>query len=160
MVGPCDTAGVEVRRIETLRPTPDFYLPRAGSERFASSAQFVIEYIDVQNKPAAKREYRETMRTSVGPAIGKLVNDGVFYSLSSFETASVEYTQPAMPRWNELHVRGYFPDKGPNPPEVDIALKQVNPQRGGSTEVFARLDSIRSKAREDFARQLHELDVR
>jgi hypothetical protein len=64
-----------------------------------------------------------------------------------------------MAHWNAIHVRGYFPDKGPNPPEVDTAMRQVHPQSGGSTEVFARLDAVRTKTREDYARQLHELDV-
>jgi hypothetical protein len=157
---PCDAAGVEVRRIETLRATPDFYLPKAGSAQLAASAQFVVAFIDVQDKPATKREYRDIMRTSVRPAIGQLVRDGVLYSLSSFETASVEYTEPAMPHWNEIHLRGYFPAGGPLPPELDTALRQANPQRGGSTEVFGRLDALSSKAREDYTRQLHELDVR
>ena len=161
IVGPCDAAGVEVRRIETLRATPDSYPPKAGpqSEHLAPSVQFVVEYINVQETPTAKREYREAMRTSVGPAIGQLVHDGIFYSLGSFATASVEYTQPGMPHWNEIHVRGYFPEKGPSPAELDTAMRQVNPQRGGATEVFARLDAVRSTAREDYARQLHELDV-
>jgi hypothetical protein len=162
IVGACDAAGIEVRRIETLRATPDSYPPKAGplSERLAPTVQYVLEYIDVRETPTAKREYREAMRTSVGPAIGQLVRDGIFYSLGSFETASVEYTQPGMPHWNEIHVRGYFAEKGPSPPELDDAMKKVNPQRGGTTEVFARLDAVRSKAREDYARQLHELDVR
>lgn len=38
-------------------------------------------------------------------------------------------------------------------------MMQVHPQSGSSTEVFARLDTIRTKTREDYARQLHELDV-
>jgi hypothetical protein len=162
IVGPCDAAGVEVRRIETLRATPDSYPRQAGpqSAHLAPTVQYVVEYIDVRETPTAKREYREAMRTSVGPAIGQLVHDGIFYSLGSFETASVEYTQPGMPHWNEIHVRGYFPEKGPSPPELDDAMRKVNPQRGGSTEVFARLDAVRSKTREDYARQLHELDVR
>ena len=161
IVGPCDAAGVEVRRIETLRATPDFYPPKTGpqAEQLAPTAQFVVEFIDVQEKPVAKRDYREVMRTTVGPAIGRLVSDGVFYNLSSFETASVEYAQPGMAHWNAIHLRGYFPEKGPNPPEVDTAMRQVRPQSGGSTEVFARLDAIRTKTREDYARQLHELDV-
>ncbi len=128
--------------------------------RALPSVQFIVEYIAVQNSPDALAEDRETMRTSIGPAAGQLVRDGYLHELRALETASVEYAQAGMPRWNQIHVRGFFPDKGPTPAAMDEAMKQVNPQRGGFAQVFGRLDAIRSKPREDVARQLYELDLR
>jgi hypothetical protein len=82
-------------------------------------------------------------------------------NLIALETVSVEFAQPGMPNWNQIHLRGYFPDKGRVPPSaLDGALRRVNPQSGGAAAVFGRLDSIRTKPREDVARQLPELAVR
>jgi hypothetical protein len=38
------------------------------------------------------------------------------------------------------------------PGDFDVVLKRVNPQGGGITGVFGRLDAIRTKPREDVAR--------
>ena len=83
-----------------------------------------------------------------------------FVNLIALETVSVAYTQPTMPSWNQIHIRGYFPEKGATPAALDEALRRVNPQSGGYAGVFAPLDAIRTWAREDVARQLRELAVR
>jgi hypothetical protein len=46
------------------------------------------------------------------------------------------------------------------PGDLDGVLRRVNPQSGGTARVFGRLDAIRTKPREDVARQLPELAVR
>jgi hypothetical protein len=63
------------------------------------------------------------------------------------------------PRWNQIHIRGFYPDKGPSPVESPDALRRVNPS-GGHSAFFAGLNKIRTKPREDEARQLFDLAVR
>lgn len=162
-----DAPGVETRRVEVLHSTPNSYYPRPAAGVQASGAPteftvpYIVEYIAVRETPEALNEYRETMRTSNGPALGQLIRDNMLLNLIALETVSVEFAQPGMPKWNQIHLRGYFPDKGRVPPSaLDEALRRVNPQSGGAAAVFGRLDSIRTKPREDVARQLPELAVR
>jgi hypothetical protein len=161
-----DAAGVETRRIEVLRTTPNsFYPHRAGdnsrSEEF--SARYIVEYIAVQNTTAALDEYRGTMRTMLGPVQGHMIKEGSLLNFIALETVSVKYSQSGMQEWNQIHVRGgNFPEvKMPSPsPGMDRTLKLLYPNSGGASVVFGRLRAIRTKPREDFARQLGELSIR
>ncbi|MCA1602273.1 MAG: hypothetical protein LC776_11730 [Acidobacteria bacterium] len=164
----CEEApGREVRRVEVLHSTPNSYysrpdhgnrLPGAPTE---FSVNYIVEYIAVRQTSEALDEYRETMRRNNGPAIGQLIREGWLLNFIALETVSVRQTQPGVPNWNQIHVRGYFPEKGTVPPsDLDGALRSVNPQGGGTAGIFGRLDAIRTKPREDVARQLPELAVR
>jgi hypothetical protein len=164
----CEEApGVEVRRVEVLHSTPNSYYPRpdAGTRRPEAPTEFsvnyIVEYIAVRETSEFLDEYRETMRRNIGPAVGQLIREGWLLNLIALETVSVRRTQPGVPNWNQIHVRGYFPEKGTVPPsDLDGALRRVNPQGGGTAGIFGRLDAIRMKPREDVARQLPELAVR
>jgi len=108
-------------------------------------------------------EYRETMRTMLGPVQGHMIKEGSLLNFIALETVSVKYSQSGMPEWNQIHVRGgNFPEgKMPSPsPGMDRALKFLFPSSGGASVVFGRLRAIRTKPREDFARQLRELSIR
>jgi hypothetical protein len=166
--GRCEDAqGVEVRRVEVLRSTPNSFYPRpAAGVRPAGAAteftvHYIIEYIAVRETPEALNEYREAMRRDIGPAVAQLIREGWLLNLIALETLSVRYAQPGAPGWNQIHLRGFFPEKGTVPPrELDEVLRRVNPQSGGTAGVFGGLDAIRTKPREDVARQLPELAVR
>ena len=166
--GRCEDAqGVEVRRVEVLRSTPSSYYPRpaAGARPAGAPSEFtvsyIVEYIAVRETPEALDEYRETMRRNIGPAVAQLIREDWLLNLIALETVSVRYAQPGAPSWNQIHLRGFFPEKGTVPPgDLDGALRRVNPQSGGTAGVFGRLDAIRTKPREDVARQLPELAVR
>ncbi|HET7697530.1 MAG TPA: hypothetical protein VFK57_17570 [Vicinamibacterales bacterium] len=162
-----DAPGIETRRVEVLRSTPNSYYPRpAPGTRLPGAATeftvpFIVEYIAVRDTPEALNEYRETMRTNNGPALAQLIRDDMLLNFIALETVSVRYAQPGMPEWNQMHLRGYFPDKGPVPPDaMDAALRRINPKSGGAAGIFGRLAAIRTKPREDVARQLPELAVR
>lgn len=159
-----EASGVETRRVEVLHSTPNSYHPRPPASPDAQTeftVPYIIEYIAVRDTPEALNEYRETMRTNNGPALAQLIQENMLLNFIALETVSVRYAQPGAPRWNQIHLRGYFPDKGLVPRDaLDVALRRVNPQSGGAAGVFARLDAIRTKPREDVARQLPELAVR
>ena len=162
-----DAPGVEALRVEVLRSTPNSYHPSWAVGTTAPDAQaeftvpYIIEYIAVHETPEALNEYRETMRTKIGPAVRQLIRDRQLLNLIALETVSVRQARPGVPEWNQIHLRGYFPDKGPVPPgALDGALRRIDPQGGGAAGVFGRLDAIRTKPREDVARQLLELAVR
>lgn len=163
----CEGApGVETLRVEVLHSTPNSYYPRPAAGTRTSDAPtefavpYIVEYIAVRESPEALDEYRETMRSNIGPAVGLLIRDNLLLNLIALETVSVRYAQPGVPNWNQIHLRGYFPEKGPVPPGVlDGALRRVNPQNGGTAGVFGRLDAIRTKPREEVARRLPELAV-
>jgi hypothetical protein len=63
-----------------------------------------------------------------------------------------------MAPWNQIHIRGFYPDKGPAPAASPLALRRVNPSGGAA--FFASLDKIRTKVREDEALQHYDLAVR
>jgi imidazolonepropionase-like amidohydrolase len=161
-----DGAGVETRRIEVLRTTPNSFYPHGVGGDLRSdefSVRYIVEYIAVQNTPAALDEYRETMRTMLGPVQGHMIKEGSLLNFIALETVSVKYSQSGMPEWNQIHVRGgNFPEgKMPSPsPGMDRALKFLFPSSGGASVVFGRLRTIRTKRREDVARQLGDLAIR
>jgi hypothetical protein len=115
----------------------------------------------VRETPEALNEYRETMRTTMGPALAQAIRDNMLLNFIALETVSVRYAQPGVPTWNQIHLRGYFPDKGlVTRDALDGVLRRINPQSGGAAGVSGRLDAIRTKPREDVTRQLPELAVR
>jgi hypothetical protein len=162
-----EAPGIETRRIEVLRTTPNSFYPHGAggdprSDEF--SVRYIVEYIAVQNTTAVLDEYRETMRKMLGPVQGHMVKEGSLLNFIAMETVSVKYSQSGMPEWNQIHVRGgNFPEdrKRVSPsPEIDRALKLLYPNSGGASVVFGRLKEIRTKPREDVARQLGDLAIR
>ena len=156
-------ASVEVRRVEVLQPTPNSSYPKAtladDAEAVAANVQFVVEYIAVRDTPVSLDEYRNKMRANMGAAMGLMIPQKVFFEFLALETVSVEFSQPGMPAWNNIHVRGFYPGKAA-PPETDAALRHVNPGGGGSAGFFGSLKAIRTKAREDVTCALFDLAVR
>jgi hypothetical protein len=155
--------GVEVRRVEVLRPTPKSSYPRVtlqdDLQARMKKVSFIIEYIAVDETPVALAQYRESMARNMGAAMGLMIPEETFFEFKALEQESVKYTQENTPRWNQIHIRGFYPNKGASPVESPEALRRVNPS-GGSSAFFASLDKIRTKPREDEARQLFDLAVR
>ncbi len=155
--------GVETRRVEMLRPTPKSSYPRTSpaDDRAAVERQveFVIEYIAVNDTETALAAYRESMGRNMGPAMGIMIPNGTFFSFLALETVAVEFTQPSMMRWNQIHIRGFYPEKGQSSPGTDSVLRFVNPGGAGAAGFFGELQGIRTKPREDIATQLVELAV-
>ena len=150
-----------------------------GGEQCAYSGSEVSATARTQTprrrQPARGRQPRDACPTRARPAralaetaaagarsvtAAQLIRDNVLFNLIALETVSVQHTQPNVPRWNQIHVRGYFPDKGPVPAALDGALRKVSPDGGGAAVVFGRLEPIRKLVREDIARQLLDLSVR
>ena len=159
-----EVPGVETRRVEVLHSTPNSYHPRltpSPEVQTELTVPYIVEYIAVRDTPEALNEYREIMRTTMGPALARAIRDNMLSNFIALETVSVRYAQPGVPTWNQIHLRGYFPDKGfVTRDALDGLLRRINPQSGGAAGVSARLDAIRTKPREDVAQQLPELAVR
>ena len=159
-----EVPGVDTRRVEVLHSTPNSYHPRlvpSADAQAEFTVPYIVEYIAVQETPDALNEYRETMRTTMGPVLAQAIRDNMLLNFIALETVSVSYAQPGVPKWNQIHLRGYFPDKGlVTRDALDGALRRISPQSGGAAGVSGRLDAIRTKPREDVARQLPELAVR
>jgi hypothetical protein len=148
---PTDTV---LLRAEILLTTPSaFILPRdwQGSadrpERQAS-----LEYIHVQ--PTSLGEYRDVMRTWIGPAAAKLVRAKRIGTFRAMETAAVLHRDPALRiDWNQIHLC-----------EVDAsgfsgfsaAFQEVSPNLPG---VFASLERIRAIPRWTFNDPVVEADA-
>ena len=162
----CETApGVEVRRIETMRTTPNCnYARTAAADDLKgrdSKVVFRIEYFDVKDTPAALDQFREIMRLNDGPAAGLRIRDGWMFSALALETVQVNYSQPGLPGWNQIHVLGKFPGKEPTDAVRDSYLRQVNPENGGRDGVYALFAGvIRTVPKVDLARELFELALR
>lgn len=159
-----EVPGVETRRVEVLHSTPNSYHPRLTPSPDAQAeftVPYIVEYVAVRETPEALNEYRETMRMTIGPALAQAIRDNMLLNFIALETVSVRYAQPGVPTWNQIHLRGYFPDKGlVTRDALDGLLRRINPQSGGAAGVSGRLDAIRTKPREDVAGQLPELAVR
>jgi hypothetical protein len=159
-----EVPGVETRRVEVLHSAPNSYHPRLNPSADAQAeftVPYIVEYIAVRETPEALNEYREIMRTTMGPVLAEAIRNSMLLNFIALETVSVRYAQPRVPPWNQIHLRGYFPDKGlVTRDALDGALRRINPQSGGAAGVSGRLDAIRTKPREDVARQLPELAVR
>lgn len=162
-----DAPGTKTRRIEVLRTTPNSFYPHGAGGTFRSdefSAQYIVEYIAVQNTTAALNEYREMMSSMLGPVQGHMIKEGGLLNFIAMETVSVKFSQSGVPEWNQIHVRGgNFPKdrKRVSPsPEIDRVLRLLYPKSGGASVVFGRLKEIRTKPREDYARQSEDLAIR
>ena len=159
-----EVPGVDTRRVEVLHSTPNSYHPTLTPSPDAQAeftVPYLVEYIAVRETPDALNEYRETMRTTMGPVLAQAIRDNMLLNFIALETVSVSYAPPGVPKWNQIHLRGYFPDKGlVTRDALDGALRRISPQSGGAAGVSRRLDAIRTKPREDVARQLPELAVR
>jgi hypothetical protein len=156
----CDSGpGIELRRIETLKTTPNTHYARATVEgdRIAreKNVEFRIEYIAAD--PAKLDRWNEVYSMIGGPGMGLRIRDGLYFSIDVLLTVKVNYSQPGMPDWNTIHVLGGFPESargavaGVIPPEMSpaayaAAIAPLNP--------FATIPS------EGRVRQLFELAVR
>jgi len=160
---PNDGAPFRVLRVEVLHSTPSSYypVPALRDRGREASAQYVVEYIAVHATPAALNEYRETMRRTIGPAVGQLVRDGKQFSFVALETVGVEASRAGMPSWNQIHLNGWLPDVNDNSDNAfDAALLRIDPASRGSAAIFERLGAIRTRARVDVVHQVSDLSVR
>jgi len=158
-----DQVGAEIRRAEVLRSTPNSYYPKATPEGDRQSQElkvvYFVEYIAVRDTAADLDDYREILRSTVGPAEGQMVADNWDFNFIPLETVSVQFSQPGMPSWNQIHLNGSFPEKDSGA-AFDAALRRVNPQSGDFAAILRHLELIRTKPRVDKVRQLFELAVR
>jgi hypothetical protein len=95
----CGSArGIELRRIETLKTTPNTHYARATVEgdRIAreKKVEFSIEYIAVD--PAKLDRWNEVF-IKVGPRRGLEIQGGWYFSNDALLTVKVNYSQPGMP---------------------------------------------------------------
>jgi len=160
----CESApGIELRRIETLKTTPNEHYARATVEadRIAreKKVEFSIEYIAVD--PAKLDRWNEVFIT-VGPAMGSVIRDGLYFSANPLLTVKVNYSQPGMPAWNTIHVLGRLPgiDSATVRAAAEAAMRQISPGSGTYRERIAPLEPFVTTPREDRVRQLFELVVR
>jgi hypothetical protein len=110
----CESArGIELRRTETLKTTPNVHYARAtvegdriGREK---NVEFRIEYLAVD--PAKLDRWNEIYSTIAGPAAGLGIRDGSVFSTDALLKVKVNYSQPGMPDWNCIHVLGAFPGR-------------------------------------------------
>jgi hypothetical protein len=162
----CDyMPGVEVRRTETLRTTPNSNYARATAEDDAKArelnVEFGIEYIAVKDTPETLKRYQENMSVNIGPSIGLLIRDDWTFSFVANETVKVHYSQAGMPSWNQIHISGRpSATKDGSAAAREAALRAVNPNNGGPEGVYGTLPSYRTRPRVDRARELFELAVR
>jgi hypothetical protein len=161
-----EAPSAETQRIEMLRSTANAHYPRETAEEnriaLEENLRYSIEYITVHDTPAELNElnhYREIMRTNLGPAMGRRIQERLFFSGIALETVSVLYAQPSMSKWNQIHVMGRYPDDRRSLPNAQqTGTQPPNPPSGPN--LGATLDSIRSKPRTDEARQLFNLAIR
>jgi len=172
----CNSApGIELRRIETLKTTPNTHYARATAEgdRIArEKVEFSIEYIAVD--PAKLDRWNEIYSLIGGPAKGLQIQGGTTFSAEALLTVKVNYSQPGMPGWNTIHVLGGFlgGDATAKRAASDAAIRQVSPDSGSFRELMAQrgfpvpqdqpagFHSFVAQPRVDRARQLFELAVR
>ena len=160
----CDGApGIELRRVETLKTTPNNHHARATVEgdRIAreKKVEFSIEYIAVD--PAKLDRWNEVFIT-VGPRRGLEIQGGWYFGGDALLTVKVNYSQPGMPVWNTIHVLGKFPgiDAAASRAASDAITRQVNPESGSYDALITPLRPFRTHPRDDRVRQLFELAVR
>jgi hypothetical protein len=150
----------QLLRAEILLTTPSaFILPRNWQGSSARSEwQASLEYIAVQSPYLS--EYREIMRTQIGPAAAKLVRSNRIGTFRTMETAAVLYRDPTLRiDWNQIHLCEVDPN-GFNGfgQEFDAALREVSPS-GGFAAIFADLDRMRTIPRWTFNEPVVEADA-
>jgi len=160
----CDGApGIELRRVETLKTTPNNHHARATVEgdRIAreKKVEFSIEYIAVD--PAKLDQWNEVYQSD-GPAMGSIIRDGLYFSADALLTVKVNYNQPGMPVWNAIHVLGRFPgmDAATVNAAAEAAARQINPASGSYDALMAPLRPFWTIPKMGPVRQLFELAVR
>lgn len=153
------TTGAALARADLMRPTPASFHPAPGSRPKRPDLAFIVEFITVNEEPAALGEYRETMRTSIGPAIARLVKENQFFSMIGLETVKVLQSSSSASEWNQLHIRGYYPEFGATPAAMTRYMQEANPAMGDFQQVFRRLDSLRPKPRDDVAQEVEQLSL-
>jgi len=164
--GCASAPGIELRRVETLKTTPNVHYARATVEgdRIAreKSVEFRIEYLAVD--PAKLDRWNELYSTIAGPAAGLVIQGGATFSTDALLTVRVNYSQPGMPDWNCIHVLGGFP--GAKRGALDAAVRQISPGIGSFQELMAPFGGAGTvgagvtQPRMDRVRQLFELAVR
>ncbi len=156
-------AGASTQRVEVLRSTPSSYYPRMSEEddreALKENVSYDIEYIAVHDTPEALNQYRENMRTYIGPAIGVMISQRALFSFVALETVAVLYARPGMPNWNQIHFSGRMPeDRVKFRNALEAASRQVDPNRTPEGDA-ALLDRLRTRPRIDTARKPLELTV-
>ena len=178
-----NAAGIEVRRVQTLRTTPNCNRARStpADDRKAreSKVEFNIEYIAVKDTPEALDRFRKFMSLYECLGDNSMIRDfnrgdGWYFSGVDLETVKVIYSQPGMPDLSHVDFVGYIPAANlkPGDPGKDLAsrkaylkaaIREQIPAGVASAweaEWAAMLSSIVTFPRVDHARQLFELAVR
>jgi hypothetical protein len=160
----CDSApGIELRRVETLKTTPNTHYAQATvkGDRVAreKKVEFSIEYIAVD--PAKLDRWNEVFIT-VGPRRGLEIQGGWYFGGDALLTVKVNYSQPGMPVWNTIHVLGKFPgiDAAASMAASDAITRQINPESGSYDALITPLRPFRTIPKMDRVRQFFELAVR
>jgi hypothetical protein len=161
----CENApGVEIRRTETMRTPPNLSTWARETAAYDLKArelkvEFKIEYIAVKDTPEAIDRGRDFMRVYEAPLIGLGIRAGYQFSAFALETVKVNYNQPGMPKWHDIHFVGTIPgtDWVAAKAALDPEIRQLNPKKEG---FVADLNSIVTNLRIDRVRQLFELAVR
>jgi hypothetical protein len=159
-----NAAGVELRRVETLRTTPNCNSIRttaAGDLKAREGkVSFYVEYIAVKDTPEMLDGFRKFMSQYECLAGDLMIREGWGYIGLALETAKVNYSQPGMPSWNQIHITAPFTD-------VDSAaalaawessLRKMN--TGDVDWVAFRASLAVMHTKDDRARELFELAVR
>jgi len=171
-----NAAGVEVRRVETLRTTPNCNYLRSTSagdlKARESKVEFSVEYIAVKDTPEALDRYRNFMSLYECLGANSMIRDfnrgdGWWFGAVALEMVKVNYSQPGMLNWNQVHFVGTIPgkkDPTARKADGDAAVREVIPA-GVASAWEAELAAMRSSSfvtypRLDHARQLFELAVR
>src|SRR5580658_3784369 len=161
----CESApGIELRRIETLKTTPNTHYARATVEgdRIAreKKVEFSIEYIAVD--PAKLDQWNEIYIRVAGPRRGLEIQGGWYFGGDALLTVKVNYSEPGMPDWNCIHVLGRFPgiDSAKSEAASDAAMRQVSPERGSYEALITPLRPFRTIPQMGRVRQLFDLAVR
>jgi hypothetical protein len=67
--------------------------------------------------------------------------------------------QPAGSCWNQLHIRGFYAQIGVTPSAMTQYMQELNPECGDFRKVFARLDALRTRPRDELAEELLALSL-
>jgi hypothetical protein len=153
-------AAARLLRAEILLTTPSAFIMPQGWKGLTDrpDRQASLEYIDV--RPAYLSEYRDVMRTYIGPAAARLVGMERIGTFRAMETAAVLYRDSSLViDWNQIHLcevdaEGF---KGFGQ-EFDAALQEISPD-GGFAGVFADLDRMRTIPRWTFNDPVVEADI-
>jgi hypothetical protein len=100
------TRGLSVIRSEVLSSTPASFYPRPSPDSTCEAPEvtYYIEFIGVEGTRDALMQYQRIMRDYVGPANGRLIEEGLLCCFVALETSEVLSGQDVVPTWNQLHV--------------------------------------------------------